>query len=134
MGSPKESAAASTWERPPDPVTQLPTDDPGADTKRRYRYQACYAAWMAVGMLGELPTAVAVYCEHQDDVVLEHADGRCDAIQVKSQDDSVEPLRGNAAPTVKALRRFVELEHEFDARIRKYLIVSIAGFHRKGKT
>jgi hypothetical protein len=117
-----------------DPISELPAKDPGADTKGRYRYQACYAAWMAVGLLGELPSAVAVYCEHQDDVVIEHDDGRCDAIQVKSQDDGIEPLRGNAAPIIKALRRFVELEHQFGERMRKYMVVSIMGFHKKGTT
>lgn len=92
----------------PDPVTTPADADPGADTSGRFRYQAGYAALLAVGMLDEAPGVSAVYCEHHDDVLLELDDGRCDAIQVKSQADGVAPLKrdGRAgASGVEKLRR-----------------------------
>jgi hypothetical protein len=35
--------------------------------------------------------AVAVYCEQHEDVLRKLEDSRCDAIQIKSQDDGVAP-------------------------------------------
>lgn len=117
-----------------DPRTTPANEDVGADTKGRFRYQACYAAWISVGMLSEIPDVAAVFCEHHDDVLIEFMDGRCEAVQVKSQTDSVAPIRGTDKPMVNALRRFVELERDFGAAMRGYRVVSVAGFHRSGKS
>lgn len=116
-----------------DPVVTAAGDDTGAETLQRYRYQASYAAWLAVGSLEEMPDVVAIYCEHHDDVLLELVGGVCDAIQIKTQASGVGPLKGNTKPILTALRRFVEFEHAFGDRFRHYRLASISGFHRTGK-
>jgi Cap4 dsDNA endonuclease len=115
-----------------DPVVTAAGDDTGAETLQRYRYQASYAAWLAVGSLEEMPDVAAIYCEHHDDVLLELVGGVCDAIQIKTQASGVGPLKGNARPVLVALRRFVEFEHAFGDRFRSYRLASISGFHRSG--
>jgi hypothetical protein len=117
-----------------DPIKSLPKADPGAETSNRYRYQAAYAGLVAVTAMEQVPDAVAVYCEHHEDILLEFQDGLCDAIQVKSQADSSAPLKGNGDVVLKSLRRFVELEAEFGARIRRYRLASISGFYKVGKS
>lgn len=117
-----------------DPLKTVAGEDTGAETLRRYRYQAAYAAWLAVSALNGVPEAVAVYCEHHDDVLLELNDGRCDAIQVKSQSDGAGPLKGTAEQVLTSLRRFTVLEHEFGSRFRRYRLATIAGFYRVGKS
>lgn len=116
----------------PDPLETAAADDTGAETVGRYRFQAAYAAWLAVGALDELPDVVAVFCEHHEDVLLELSSGMCDAVQVKSQASGVAPLKGNATPVLKTLRRFIEFEHRFGPRFRRYQLASISGFHRIG--
>lgn len=116
----------------PDPRTAASSEDTGAETLQRYRYQAAFAAWLAIGTLEEIPGICAVYCEHHDDVLLDLDDGRCDAVQVKSQESGIAPLKGTAKPVLGALRRFIELEHVFGERFRFYRLASISGFHRTG--
>ena len=117
-----------------DPATTRAADDTGADISGRFRYQAGYAALLAVGMLEEPPPIRAVYCEHHDDVLVELDDGKCDAVQVKSQSDGVGPLKGTSEPVLRALKHFVGLEHAFAARFRRYHLASISGFHRQGSS
>jgi Cap4 dsDNA endonuclease len=117
-----------------DPLKTAAGEDAGSETLRRYRYQAAYAAWLAISALNGVPEAVAVYCEHHDDVLLEFDDGRCDAIQVKSQSDGAGPLKGTAEPVLTSLRRFAVLEHKFGPRFRRYRLATIAGFYRAAKS
>lgn len=117
-----------------DPLGKAAAEDAGAETLGRYRYQAAYAAWLAISALNGVPKAVAVYCEHHEDVLLELEDGHCDAIQVKSQADGAQPLKATSDPVLKSLRRFVLLEHEFGPRFRRYHLACIAGFYRERKS
>lgn len=117
-----------------DPLKTASGEDVGAETLRRYRYQAAYAAWLAISALNGIPEAVAVYCEHHDDVLLELDDARCDAIQVKSQADGAGPLKATDDSVLKSLRRFAVLEHEFGEKFRRYRLACISGFYRARKT
>src|SRR6267142_4553019 len=51
----------SRMEKPPlNPASTPPAEDVGADTKRRFRHQACYTAMVSLGLLddeGPLPLA-----------------------------------------------------------------------------
>ena len=68
-----------------DPENTLNESDPGADVFQRFRYQATYAAILALGMLRHQPHIVAVYAEHHDDILLKMESGRFQAVQVKTK-------------------------------------------------
>lgn len=112
-----------------DPLVTAPRGDEGSDTTHRFWYQAGYAAWLALRAINGSVGAVAVYCEHHEDVLLELEDSRCDAIQVKSQDDGIAPLRATDEAVLKSLHRFAVLEHQFGSRFRLYHLACIAGFY-----
>ena len=120
--------------QPANPLKVPAADDTGAETLRRYRFQAAFAAHLAVGSVEQLSSVAAVYCEHHDDVLIEFHDGLCDAIQVKTQASGVGPLKGNSDAVLKALSRFVSLEIQFASRFRAYHIACITGFYNAGKS
>ena len=48
----------------------LDPSDPGDDTLRRYRYQATYAAILAVRMVQKESEIAEIFCEHHNDISL----------------------------------------------------------------
>ena len=65
---------------------------------------------------------------------LSSADGRCDAVQVKSRADDQGPLKANTDEVRGALRRWVGYQHAFSGRFRNYRLASNAGFWKDSKT
>jgi hypothetical protein len=118
----------------PDPRTTAPDEDYGAETLRRYRYQAAHAVFLGFGIFEPDSQIVCVYCEHHDDVLVELADGRCDAVQVKSRADDQGPLKANTDEVRGALQRWIGYEHAFGGRFRNYRLACNAGFWKNSKT
>lgn len=111
-----------------DPLSVLDSADPGDDTQRRFRYQACIAATHALSLLDSASQYIAIYCEHHDDVVLERRDGMLVAIQVKTRSESRIPLKASDESIQSTLARFVLKDRQFPKRFFRFQIVTNGGF------
>ncbi|MFP5489590.1 MAG: dsDNA nuclease domain-containing protein, partial [Acidimicrobiia bacterium] len=68
-------------------VTVGPTDDVGADTLDRFRYQAHLIARACVAMVDDRRIS-AVICEWHEDYVIQFANGPSEIVSVKHHDGS----------------------------------------------
>jgi ABC-type transporter Mla MlaB component len=104
----------------------------GADTTRRYLYQAAYGALQSVQMIDEKSEIQEVYCEQMEDILLKIIDGSFIGIQVKTQDEVKGGFKFGDEPVLKAIARFVNHEHSFPGKFKRYQICTNCGFV-KGK-
>ena len=79
------------------------------DVQLRFRYQHAYAAIQCLRMLVPSGGPQAVYCENHEDVVVENADGKFVAAQVKTRKLSRSPFKATDEEFIKAIRRFSRL-------------------------
>ena len=107
--------------------------DPGDETFRRYRYQATYAAMLAVGLLEERTDVAEVYCEQYEDILLHLQTGTFRGVQVKTKADGGAPLRATDEPILDSLLRFVELDMAFPRLFEGFTLATNAAFDRAGK-
>jgi hypothetical protein len=102
----------------------LNADDPGDEVFRRYRYQATYAAILALGMNHRNADIVEVFAEHHDDVLLKMRSGRFTAVQVKTQQPGGDPFKSGDAQIIAALSKFIGHERTFGNAFERYIIVT----------
>ena len=88
--------------------------DPGDEIFGRFRYQATYAATLAVIMLDDSYGIDEVYCELRDDVLLKMRSGKYHAIQVKTQQPGGNPWKTNDSEMKSTIDRFVSFEKDLD--------------------
>jgi hypothetical protein len=112
----------------PDDV--LSTIDSGDDMQLRVRYQATYAALIALGMLLDATEIVEIYCEHHEDVLVRKANGKYQGCQVKTRLPSLGPFKADDQQITSALSRFVGLDIEFPNIFERFVIASNVGFWR----
>jgi tetratricopeptide (TPR) repeat protein len=120
-------------QQPITPETILSSNDPGDDMQRRLRYQASYAASLALSLLADDCEFDCLFCEHHEDILVKRKDGKFIGVQVKTQ-ASNEPFKANDEPVIKALKRFIELESQFPESFSSYLLATNCGFGRKNKS
>lgn len=117
------------------PENVLDDRDPGDDTLRRYRYQATYAAILAVRIAHQDPGTprefVEVFCEHHDDILLKLPSGRFQAVQVKTQQLGGNPFKSSDVEVKTALGKFVSKQMAFANSFERFLIVTNHQFFRK---
>jgi hypothetical protein len=114
--------------RPVTPESVLSNDDPGDDTQRRFRYQATYAAIVALSLLDEKSEADYIFCEHHEDILVKHKDGTFVGIQVKTRIVHKGPYKAGDEAIIKSLKRFIKLESQFREYFSKYVIAVNNGF------
>lgn len=115
------------------PASTPPAEDVGADTQRRFRYQACYAAILSLGLLEDDGPIKELYCEHHDDVVLRLTSDRFKVIQLKTRLVGRVPFKAGDSEIVNSLRKFAALEAKFPGRFESYLLASNVGFWHEKK-
>jgi hypothetical protein len=115
------------------PATTSPAEDVGADTQRRFRHQACYAAILSLGLLDIGGPLEELYCEHHDDVVLRLSSGLFRAIQVKTRMVGRVPFKAGDAEIVSALRKFAFLERNYPGQFDGYILAANVGFWHEKK-
>ncbi len=120
-------------QQPITPETILSTNDPGDDMQRRLRYQATYAASLALSLLADDSEFDCLFCEHHEDILVKRKDGKFIGVQVKTQ-ASNEPFKANDEPVINTLNRFIELESQFSESFSSYLLATNCGFGRKNKS
>jgi len=115
------------------PAETPPTEDVGADTQRRFRHQACYAAILSLGLLDVDGPLIELYCEHHDDIVLRMKSGRFRALQLKTRLIGGIPFKACDDEVIAALGRFAHLESTFQGQFEAYIIASNVGFWHEKK-
>ena len=102
----------------------LDRSDPGDDVFRRFRYQATYAAILAVRMVQRESEIAEVFCEHHNDILLKLRSGRFFLIQVKTQQPGALPFKSSDEEIRGALAKFVGHERTFGDLIDCYGIAT----------
>lgn len=104
----------------PAPDEILATDDPGDDTARRYRFQWTWAAIVCCMLLDETQDVVEIFCEHHEDVLLKHRDGKFTGHQIKTRESDQAVWKASDPQVKSACARFVQLEKDFPGHFRAY--------------
>jgi hypothetical protein len=99
-------------------------NDPGDDTAMRYRFQFTYAAIMCASILDDTMDIAEVFCEHLEDVLLQHEDGSLTGCQVKTRNPNLPPLGSTDEQILGACVRFAQLEHAYSSRFRRYQLAT----------
>ena len=115
------------------PAATPPTEDVGADTQRRFRHQACYAAILSLGLLDNDGPLIELYCEHHDDIILRLKSGRFRALQLKTKLIGGVPFKACDDEVIAALGRFAHLESTFQGQFEAYIFASNVGFWHEKK-
>jgi hypothetical protein len=107
--------------------------DPGDEVFRRFRFQASYAAMLAIGLLDPDGETSEIYCEQHEDILLRLVSGKFRGLQIKTREDGGASLKSTDGPVLDSLVRFVELEIAFPGSFEGYLLASNVAFDRAGK-
>jgi hypothetical protein len=107
---------------PPDQVIQK--NDPGDETARRYRFQYAWSAIVCCALLDDTQDVIEVFCEHHEDILIKHGDGRFTGIQVKTRESDQPPWKAGEEPVRNAIARFVRLEVAHPGYFRAFQFVT----------
>ncbi len=118
---------------PGSPAATPPSEDVGADTQRRFRYQASYAAIISLGILDDDGPLEELYCEHHDDILLRLKSALFRAMQIKTRNVGGLPFKSGDDEIVSSLRKFASLEESFPNYFERYLLTSNLGFWHEKK-
>ncbi len=105
-------------------VENMSFPDSGDETQRRFRYQINYTALKALQILKTGSDVSAVYCEHLEDLLVEHADGSLSGIQVKSRELDQKPFRSSDGSVRNALARFCVRAARYPGRFRGFVLAT----------
>jgi Cap4 dsDNA endonuclease len=105
-------------------VEHMSAPDAGGETQRRFRYQINYTALKALQILKAGSDVSAVYCEHLEDLLVEHSDGGLTGIQVKSRELDQKPFRSSDASVRNALIRFCVRAAGYPGRFRRFILAT----------
>lgn len=104
----------------PSPDQVIALDDPGDETARRYRFQYTWTAIVCCMLLDETRDVVEIFCEHHEDVLVKHSDGRFSGHQIKTR-ESGQPVWKAAEEQVRsAFARFVKLDAQHPGHFRTF--------------
>lgn len=105
-------------------VEEMFAPDAGDETQRRFRYQINYTALKTLQILKSGSDVAAVYCEHLEDLLVQHADGSLTGIQVKSRELDQKPFRSSDASVRNALVRFCVRAARYPGRFRRFILAT----------
>jgi hypothetical protein len=102
------------------PDRSIALNDPGDDTARRYRFQWTWAAIVCCMMFDDTQDVIEVFCEHHEDVLLKHVDGRFTGHQVKTREADQPAWKTSDDQVRSACVRFIELEGQYPGHFRAF--------------
>lgn len=105
-------------------IGEMSAPDGGDEAQRRFRYQINYAALKGLQVLREGADVVAVYCEHVEDVLVEHSDGLLTGIQVKSRELDQNAFRSSNASVLSSLARFCVRDARYPGRFKQFILAT----------
>lgn len=106
------------------PDSILAEDDPGDETARRYRYQWIYAAILCCSLLDDTQDVSEIFCEHHEDVLLKHSNGKFSGIQIKTRASNRNAWKSNDEEIRSAIARFILLDTKFPGQFQSYRFVT----------
>lgn len=109
--------------------TTLAQDDPGDETSRRFRYQYTYAATACCGAIDADQDADEIYCEHHEDILIKHTDGRWTGIQVKTRASNQPVWKASDDQVKSSFARFCFLDNLFPESFRSFLFATNHPLH-----
>ena len=112
--------------------TTIATDDPGDETARRYRYQWTYAAIACCLLLDDTQDANEIFCEHHEDVLVKHLDGRFSGVQIKTRASNQDIWKANDEALIAAFERFAQLEAAFPGQFKAFHFLTNHPLHSAG--
>jgi hypothetical protein len=110
------------------PDNTLDMEDPGDRTQNRFRFQAAYAADLAVHLLDVKSDIDEIYCEQYEDVLAKLRTGHYAGVQVKTREKSLGPFKFGDDEILQSLKRFIKHELRFPSLFFRYVICSNCGF------
>jgi hypothetical protein len=113
----------------PSPDQTLASDDPGDDTARRYKYQWSWAAIMCCALLDDTQDVAEMYCEHHEDVLIKHRDGKFSGQQIKSRESDQPVWRASDEQVRNAFAKFVRLDADYPGDFRRFHFLTNHPFH-----
>ena len=114
----------------PSPDEELSRDDPGDDTARRYRFQWTWAAITCCAMLDDTDDIVEIFCEHHEDVLLKHRDGKFSGHQVKTRESDQPVWKASDVQVKQSLVRFVELDEKIGPEVWRHQDTTFSDEHK----
>ena len=111
------------------PDQTLAPNDPGDETARRYRFQYAWAAIVCCMLFDDTQDVVEVFCEHHEDVLLKHRDGKFTGQQVKTRESDQPVWKAGDDQVKNACARFVQLEAEYPAHFRAFRFLTSHPLH-----
>jgi Cap4 dsDNA endonuclease len=110
------------------PAEVLSTLDPGDDVQLRFRYQAVYAARLALGILVSEIGILEIYCEQHGDVLIRMSSGAFRGCQVKTRHPKYGPFKSDEQPMIESISRFVGMDLQFPGRFDRFVLAVNCGF------
>lgn len=114
----------------PTPLEVWKSQDRGSDIAKRYRYQASYAATVALKLIEENTNFLEIICEQIEDVLIKQSDNRYIGCQVKTKDNST--FTFNSPEIKKSVKRFVHTHLKYGELFSHYILVTNCGFSKTG--
>ncbi len=114
---------------PPTPEDVVSSADPGDETARRYRYQWTWAATMCCMLLDDTEDVAEVLCEHHEDILLKHQDGRFTGLQVKTRASDQDVWKVGDPDFRSSCTRFAKLEARFPGQFRAFRFLTNHPLH-----
>jgi hypothetical protein len=112
----------------PAPLHTPAREDSGAQTFRKYNYQAAYGVVLLTGAALGHCSYEYIVCEHHEDYLAKRTDGKFDAFQVKTRKRELGAWQVSSETLCSAISRFVLLESSYSSHIATYSVVSNASF------
>lgn len=112
----------------PDQIKGLPTSpsDRGDETQERFRYQWAMGVLLIAEGFHANPSHLSIWCEYHDDFVIELANGKFVAVQVKTDDAENVTWRITDEALVASIQRFCVLEKNSGDSLERYEFCSNA--------
>jgi hypothetical protein len=115
------------------PANTLATNDPGDEVQRRFRYQAAYAAIIALGLLDVNSEFEEIFCEHHEDTLIKKKDGTFIGVQVKTREPGKNPFKSDDEQIRHALKRFVEQDLDYPNYYSRFVLATNYAFWTEEK-
>lgn len=113
------------------PDKTLDVIDVGSDTQKRFRYQAAYAATLALDLLRKDSEFDEIICEQFEDILIKRKDAKFIGCQVKTRNLSKGPFTFDSSEILKTLEGFINCEKKFPNKFKNYVIAANCGFSNR---
>jgi hypothetical protein len=110
------------------PDQSIDTSDTGDDTQNRFRFQAAYAAYLTLQLLGQSSPYECVYCELLEDILIKCKNGKFIGVQVKTKKKSLGPFRFGDDEVLQSLKKFIILDKKFPNAFQNFQLSTNCGF------